>query len=278
MNKRITYVTGAHGSIGSKLIPSLKNAVVVEGDILSLDFERILKPGTALVHLAALSNLAESHEKPEEYYNTNVNGLKRVVDACYSKKVKLLFISTVHVYGCPGPNIDELCTKLTAFTPYGATKIAGEQYIQELGKKGLQFTIFRWPGTFGYSPAMHFDTALNRMVSQAVKGERLTIWRETWKKKRPHLYIGDAIEAILFILDNDIFNDEVYNVITGNYTVEETVGAIKEFIPDLKIKFIKAPSMNPDLDISDAKIRALGFRPKGNLKRGINEIITSLKS
>lgn len=272
MNQTI-YITGASGCIGSNLIPLLNNVTPIEGDIMDVDFEKILKPESILVHLAARSDIAESKEKPEEYNKVNVGGLKRVADACFLRKVKLLFTSTVHVYGCPGPMIDENCQTLTAFSPYGATKIAGEKYLKELGSKGLKYTIFRWPGVFGYSRSMHFDTALNQMVLQAVTGKPLTIWEETWKQKRPHLYIGDAVGAIKFFLDNDLFQNEIYNVITGNFTVEETVNTIKELVPNLLISFIKAPAMNPLLDISDKKIRSLGFEPQGSLSQGIKEMI-----
>ncbi|MEK7203799.1 MAG: SDR family oxidoreductase [Patescibacteria group bacterium] len=274
----IVYITGARGSLGSRLTPLLKKAVAVDGDITALDFKKILKPDAKLVHLAGKSNIAESKQIPDEYYRVNVDGLKRVADACLTLNIKLLFPSTVHHYGCPGPLIDETCSNLKAYSPYGATKIAGEQYLQELGKKGLKFTILRPAGTFGYSPAMKFNTSLNQMVYQAVKGETLNIWKETWQEKRPHLYIKDAVRAIIFFLKNDLFNNEIYNVVTGNFTVEETVKAIKKFIPDLKISFVNAPPTNLKLDVSDKKICDLGFKPDGNLEKGVSEIITYLHS
>lgn len=272
------YITGSTGCIGSQLIPLLSNPISISGNILDIDFQSILKPGSILVHLAARSNISESFEKPDEYHQINVDGLKRAADACLINKVKLLFTSTVHVYGCPGPLIKETCANLKAHSPYGATKIAGEQYLQELGKKGLQYTIFRWPGVFGYSPVMHFDTALNQFVLQAFEGKPLTVWQETWQAKRPHLYIEDAVGAIKFFLDNNLFNNEIYNVITGNYTVEETISAIREFIPELQVNFVPAPSMNPLLDIDDSKIQSLGFQPTGDLKTGISEVINYLKT
>jgi nucleoside-diphosphate-sugar epimerase len=278
MNTRRIYITGASGCIGSQVTPLIPDAISIEGNILTTDFTEILEPNSTLIHLAARSNIAESKQKPEEYHEINVEGLKRVADACLAKNVKILFTSTVHVYGCPGPLIRETCPTLTAYSPYGATKIAGEHYLHDLGKKGLKYTIFRWPGVFGYSPRMHFDTALNQFTLQAVQGRPLTVWQETLHQKRPHLYIGDAVGAIKFFVERDLFDNEIYNVISGNFTVEETINAIREFVPDLAVSLIPAPAMNPLLDIDDSKIRAMGFKPTGTLRKGIAEMIPHIPS
>lgn len=273
MTNQPIYITGARGCIGSRLVPLLSNAVPIEGDILTLDFDAILEPNATLVHLAAKSNITESRQQPEIYHRINVDGLKRVADACLRKHVNMLFTSTVHVYGCSGPRINESCADLKAYSPYGATKIAGEQYLQELGRRGLRYTIVRMPGIFGYSPAMHFDTALNQFVRQALQGVPLTVWRETWEQKRPHLYIGDCVAAIKFFVEHDRFDNEVYNLITGNFTVHETIEAIREFVPGLQVSFVDSPAMNPLLDIDNAKICALGCRPTGDLRTGIAEMV-----
>ena len=41
-------------------------------------------------------------------------------------------------------------------------------------------------------------------------------------------------------IKNNIFDGQIYNVLTQNSTVREVVGVISEFIPDLKIEFVDA--------------------------------------
>lgn len=277
MIKKPTYVTGARGCIGSRLLQANPKLIPIEGDILTIDLQSKLTPGSTLLHLAAKSNIAESRTSPELYQRVNVDGLQRVADACLAKSVRLLFTSTVHVYGCPGPLIKETCPNLVAYSPYGATKIAGEKILEALGAQGLRYSIFRMPGVFGYSPSIHFDTTINKFFLEAKEKKPLRVWRSTWEATRPHLYIGDCVNAIQHFLDRDIFNNEIYNLITGNFTSKEIIEAIRAYIPDLTISFVDSPSMNPLLDIDDTKIRETGFKPTGTLEGGITEMARSMQ-
>jgi nucleoside-diphosphate-sugar epimerase len=81
----------------------------------------------------------------------------------------------------------------------------------------------------------------------------------------------------MLFLEQNLFNNEIYNVITGNFTVETVINNIQEFVPDLEMSFVDAPAMNPSLCIDDTKIRALGFRPTEDLRAGIAETIACLK-
>lgn len=277
MKNAAIYITGARGCVGSRLIQRIPEVVVIESDILTANIQSVIAPESIVIHLAAKSNIKESHEKAEEYQKVNVEGTRRVADACLATNSALLFPSTVHVYGCPGPYIREGGT-IAAHSPYGATKIAAEQYLASLKSQGLRYSILRMPGIFGYSPAIHFDTALHQFILQAYTDTPLTLWRETWQAKRPHLYIEDCLDAIQFFIEHAIFNGEIYNLITDNFTVQETVATIKEFLPALQTTFIDAPSMNSALDIDDAKIRSCGFIPTGTLRKGIAEVVTYLNN
>ena len=66
---------------------------------------------------------------------------------------------------------------------------------------------------------------------------------------------------------------------TKNFTVEDVVNTIKKFVPKLAVNYVHSPVMNQlSYNVDDTKFRKLGFRPVGNLKRGISEKIAQLKS
>ena len=44
----------------------------------------------------------------------------------------------------------------------------------------------------------------------------------------PTLSLDDAIKTILFIIKNNLFDKEIYNILTGNYTVRQILKIIKK--------------------------------------------------
>ena len=79
-------------------------------------------------------------------------------------------------------------------------------------------------------------------------------------------------------MKKDLFNGETYNVVTKNFTVEDVVKTIKKFVPKLAVSYVDSPVMNQlSYEVDDSKFRKLGFKPTGNLKKGIGEKTSSLK-
>ena len=312
-NKKIRkiLITGALGHIGASLIRNLNDQLTDEvilfdnmesrrfpslynlpkkkfkyrfaqDDILTADFNAYLKGTgvTTVIHLAAITDAEGSHKIPEQVEAVNFHGLKRVADACLKHKVKLFYPSTTSVYGSQALRVDETCTELKPQSPYAEAKLNSEIYLRSLKEKGLKFIICRFGTIFGHSIGMRYDTAVNRFTWQAATGLPLTVWKTAWKQKRPYLHLGDCVRAINLILTKDQFDGETYNVLTKNFTVEDVVNTIKEFVPTLAVNYVDSPVMNQlSYDVDDSKFRKqFGFKPTGNLKKGIAEKINSLKA
>lgn len=306
---RKILVTGALGHIGAALIRNLDENLFTEvilldnllsqrfpslynlpkkrykyrflrEDILTFDFNSFFRKNKidTVVHLAAITDAAHSHEIPEQVEVVNFKGLQRVADACLKNKVKLFFPSTTSVYGSQSELVDETCKELRPQSPYAETKLNSEKYLSGLGKKGLNFIICRFGTIYGHSIGMRYDTAVNKFTWQAATSQPITVWKTAWRQKRPYLYLGDAVKAINFIFKKNLFDREIYNVLSQNFTVEEVVNTIKKFVPTLTVNFVDSPIMNQlSYEVDDSKFRKLGFRPMGDLKYGINEKINQLK-
>ncbi|TSC67216.1 MAG: NAD-dependent epimerase/dehydratase [Parcubacteria group bacterium Gr01-1014_72] len=299
--KKTVFITGALGHIGSRLIRDLSPKAVgriimldnleskrfaslydlpkhfsyrfIEGDIRTADFDKLFEGVDMCIHLAALSEAEKSVEYRTQVEEVNIEGLKRVVEGCIAKGVKLIFPSTTSVYGDRVPLVTEE-GEIAPQSPYADSKFRGEEIIRSYKTKDLQFTIFRFATIYGFSPGMRFSTAVNRFVWQAVTGQPLSVWKTALKQKRPYLALEDCVQAINLILEKDIFKGEVYNVCTENATVEDVVSTIKSFIPSTEIGLVDSKVMNSfSYDLVAKKIRALGFSPKGNLHSGVSEII-----
>lgn len=87
----------------------------------------------ACIHLAALKSIGQSTQEPLAYLHNNVVGLLSVLKVLQSHQVgKLVFSSSATVYGVPEsvPLLES--ARLQAISPYGLSKLMGEQILNQL--------------------------------------------------------------------------------------------------------------------------------------------------
>jgi nucleoside-diphosphate-sugar epimerase len=254
----------------------------IEEDICSTDLDKYFNGVDVVVHMAAITNAEGSFEIKDEVEKVNYGGTKKVADACKKNGCKMLFFSTTSVYGNQASIVTEDCpdNRLSPQSPYADSKLRAEKSLKEIGERsGLRFSICRFGTIFGYSPGMRFHTAVNKFVWQACLGKPITVWRTALHQKRPYLCVNDAARAIRFVIDNNIFENQVYNVLTENYTVSNIVDAIKEFIPQIQVELVDSKIMNQlSYTVSSDKFTDLGFRFEGNLKQSLGKCIAKLKA
>jgi UDP-glucose 4-epimerase len=94
-------------------------------------------PVDACIHFAALKAVGESTQKPLEYMHNNLGGLLSVLNVMQAKGVgTMVFSSSATVYGDPEFVPLTEGSRLQAVSPYGVTKLMGEQMLAELAKLG----------------------------------------------------------------------------------------------------------------------------------------------
>ncbi len=303
-------ITGALGHIGSALIREIsevyKTAEVtllddlsiqrycslfrlpdgiqwkfVEADITKADLEPHIKGADAVIHLAAITNAADSFEIRNRVFEVNLTGTERVAMACLNVGVPLVFPSTTSVYGSQAEIVDETCTKegLKPQSPYAESKLQAEDLLTKLGKeRGLNFVTCRLGTIFGTSIGMRFHTAINKFCWQATVGQPITVWKTALNQNRPYLDLKDAVRAMSFILKNKIFDQEIYNVVSTNASVKEILDVISRTIPEIKIDYVDAKIMNQlSYHVRSNKFESRGFNFTGDLSKGVAETLELLK-
>ncbi len=253
----------------------------VEADICTADLLKIFHDIDVVIHLAALTDAANSVERAAEVHTVNCDGTRRVAQACLATGAKLFFPSTTSVYGSQHDVVDETCPheQLRPQSPYAESKLAAEQLLQTLARDhGLQCCIARLGTIHGPSIGMRFHTAVNKFIWQACWGLPLTVWRTAWEQHRPYLALEDAARAIDCLIEKNCFDGTLYNIVTANHTVCDIVTAIQQHIPTLQIDMVDSPIMNQlSYHVLAKKIAARGFTPTGNLAQNITETIRWLR-
>lgn len=122
-----------------------KKPNLVQGDIRNLHAlaSALRQSGaTAVIHFAGLKAVGESIESPLAYYDNNVVGTLRLLEAMRDCNVKtLVFSSSATVYGDPQclPLGEE--HPLSATNPYGQTKLVVEDMLRALYRSDASWRI-----------------------------------------------------------------------------------------------------------------------------------------
>lgn len=262
-------------------LPIIANYEFIEGDVSKINLDNIIINSNVVVHLAAITDLSASFNNPDQIESNNYQGTSKVAEACAKLNVPMLYISSTSVYTPLGEYADEESSEeeMNPISPYAVSKLKEEILIKDLRSKyELKSVIMRFGTIFGVSPGMRFHTAVNKFCWQAAMKTPISIWSTAYKQKRPYLDLIDAEAAISFVIKNELFDNELYNVVSLNISVEDVLRAISEFIGDLNVKFVDDKAMN-DLSyaISAKKIESRGFIFHGDLRRAVGETISILK-
>lgn len=259
-------------------LPKTLKHTFVEGNIQDIDLDRYLDDVDALIHLGATTDAAGTASNPNLIFDNNLPSTTALAKACIKNKVPLFFPSSTSVYGVQEGLVDEDCTNLQPQSPYADCKIQEESLIRSFGNDGLKFCMVRFGTIFGTSIGMRFHTAVNKFCWQAAMGQPITVWRTAMDQKRPYLGLNDACRFMGFMLNKKLFDNELYNIVTRNYTVRDVVDTIRDFVPDLKVVLVDNKIMNQlSYEVSGEKIKAKGFTPSDNLHDAISDTIALLR-
>ena len=258
----------------------LANYSFTEADVTKISLASILEDIDVVIHLAAITDAAGSFERATELEANNYIATLKVAQACLETKTRMISLSSTSVYGTQDNIIAEDCdiAELRPQSPYAETKLKEENLLTKMNlEDGLKVCICRFGTIYGTSPGMRFHTAVNKFCWQASMNLPITVWSSAYNQKRPYLDLVDANAAFAHIIKSNLFDGEIYNILTENLKVKDITDTIKLFIPDLEIEFVENKIMNQlSYEVSTEKFRKTGFTYKGDLESSIGDTISWL--
>ena len=163
-------------------------------------------------------------------------------------------------------------------SPYADVKYLEETYLKKIKKK-INFITLRLGTITGISKGMRFHTAVNKFCYYTVLGEEIPIWNNALDQYRPYLSLKDAIKSIIYIINYNIFDKEIYNVLTKNYTVRQVLQLIKKQKYKIKIKKTNSPILNQNsYKVSKEKFGKFKLTFSKNIDSDIKNTLNLLKN
>jgi len=255
------------------------NLHVVRADVT--DLRRIAGPIRAsdwVFHLAALADIVPSIERPTDYFQANVVGTQRVLEAARGAKglKRLVYAASSSCYGFP----DAVPTPETAAIrpqyPYALTKRLGEELVLHWGKVyGMPVVSTRFFNVFGPRSRTSgtYGAVFGVFLAQKINGKPFTVVGDG-KQTRDFTFVTDVADALVRAAASDAAVGEVFNVGSGG---THSVNRLVELLGGPVARLPKRPG-EPDCTFADiSKIRrTLGWRPKVSFEEGVGRMLERL--
>ena len=110
-------------------------------------------------------------------------------------------------------------------------------------------------------------------------GLKIPIWGKALKLFRPYLSLNDAQKTFKFVIENNFFPSDVFNILSENRTVREIINIIKQNNYKPQLKFVNSRILNQDsYKISKNKIQKFGLKLDSKISRDIKITLKKLST
>ena len=249
--------------------------------------DRVFKENNidAVIDFAAFSLVGESVNEPFKYYENNVYGTLKLLEAMERAGVKkIVFSSTAATYGEPENDIIVESDKTNPTNPYGETKLTVEKMLKWADNAyGIKFVALRYFNAAGahisgkigedHSPETHLipiilQTALGQREKMFIFGDDYDTPDGTCV--RDYIHVTDLADAHIKALEKLFKTNEsgIYNLGNGKgFSVKEVIEKAKKVTgKDFKVEIEARRNGDPSTLIasSEKAIKELGWKPKFN--------------
>jgi len=292
-------VTGGCGFIGSHIVEKIleegKEVIVfddlsvgkknnishstefIQGDIKDTKaLKGAMQDVDVVFHNAAFVSIRGSFEKIRKDIETNCLGTLNVLEAASDAGVKkLIFASSMAVYGEPKNLPVAENHPLKPVSPYGYSKMIGEHYCKIFEEqRGLKTLCLRYFNAYGIrqTPSDYVGVA-TIFINNVLTGKPMKIFGDG-NQTRDFVWVKDIANANILAADSNVSNESI-NVASGSeisinqlaIVIKSNLGGTIKFAPRVPGEITRIVA-----DINKAK-KVLGFLPEGNFQKQLPGII-----
>ncbi len=265
----------------SNLQPILQhqNFTMISKNILDINWNKMLHQVDYIFHQAAIPGVRTSWGQSFDLYvRNNILATQLLLEAAKEQGIKkFIYASSSSIYGITNGSTPE--TKLPMpHSPYGVTKLAGEQlchlYAANYGVPAISLRYFTV-----YGPGQRPDMAFHKFIHALLKGDSIPVYGDG-SQTRDFTFVEDVVEANLLAMKSG-YSGEFFNIGGKSRVVLQDViyllGQLTGAQP--QIEWLSKQAGDPPhtwADIEKAE-KLLGYAPKVSLEDGLREEIGYIK-
>ena len=258
-------VTGGAGFIGSNLVRRLNsegNDVVIVDDLSTgllsnIEQEKnefhqisitdpkalnaILKDCHTIFHLAARGSVPRSIKNPVATNAVNATGTLNVLEVARSSGAHVIFSSSSSVYGRNMQLPKDESMWLGPMTPYAASKLAAEGYVQAYAAAyGVPTTLLRFFNVFGprQRPDHEYAAVLPKWIWLAMQGKAIDVYGDG-SASRDFTYVDTVLDIAMTAMNEKVLTEGAINLAYGNrISLNDTIDLMRKRFPDLQVNYV----------------------------------------
>jgi nucleoside-diphosphate-sugar epimerase len=244
----------------------------VESRIQDADLTALLADRTHLFHLAAQAGVRKSWGRDFAIYlENNIEATQVLLEACTSLALdRIVYASSSSVYGddTPMPFHEDAVPR--PVSPYGVSKLAGEQlcYLYHVNF-GLPTVSLRYFTVYG--PRQRPDMGFHRFLRATILGEPIAVYGDG-EQTRDFTFVADAVGATVAAATRGV-PGRVYNIGGGSRVsinqVFEMIGRVTGSQPRLHLDPAQKGDMRHTYADTSRARRDLAFAPAVGLEEGL---------
>ena len=257
-------VTGGAGFIGSNLTRRLVNegleVVVVDdlstGLLTNVDQEKsafhqisitdskalsvALNDCQTIFHLAARGSVPRSIKNPVATHEVNATGTLNVLEIARETGAHVIFSSSSSVYGRNMQLPKDESMWLGPMTPYAASKLAAEGYVQAYASAyNVPTTLLRFFNVFGprQRPDHEYAAVLPKWIWLAMRDKPIDVYGDG-TSSRDFTYIETVLDIAMTAMKEKVLTEGAMNLAYGNrILLNDTIEMLKKHFPDLQVNY-----------------------------------------
>lgn len=257
-------VTGGAGFIGSnltrRLIAEDYDVVVIDDlstglhsniDHNKLEFHQVSITDTkalnkaligceTIFHLAARGSVPRSIKNPVATHNVNATGTLNVLEAARRYNSHVIFSSSSSVYGRNMQLPKDESMWLGPLTPYAASKLSAEGYVQAYGATyGVPTTLLRFFNVFGprQRPDHEYAAVIPKWIWLGMHGEAIDVYGDG-SASRDFTYVDTVIDVAMTAMKEKVLTEGAMNLAYGNrISLNFTIEMLKMHFPQLQVNY-----------------------------------------
>ena len=236
-------------------------------------------------HEAAIVSAPESVAHPMAVHGVNVNAMLELMNFCVKRGVKrIVFASSAAVYGSirkPPASESDFCAPST---PYGASKLSGEGYLNAYHKSyGLETVILRYFNAYGPRQRMNDDYSgvMTIFAKRLMQRKTPTIFGDG-QQTRDFVNVADIVQANMLAMESKAAVGETFNVASGNSITILELLQVLQSVTGVTVQPRFLPPRPGDDRIGVASISKisslLGYKPRVPLSRGLASFVDQMRT
>lgn len=247
-----------------------------QGDICDKELTNsLVKQVDAVVNFAAETHVDRSIKYPDDFVNTNVIGVKTLLEAARNANLKkFIQIGTDEVYGSVVEGLSKEGDPLSPRSPYSATKASGDLLALSYGTTyNLPVIVVRSSNNFG--PYQYPEKVIPLFVTNLIKDKKVPLYGDGGNV-RDWLFVEDNCAGIdTLLLKGEI--GQIYNIGGGthlnNLDLTKNILSVMEKGEDY-IEYVNdRPGHDRRYALSSDKIKTLGWAPENDFKTNLKKTV-----